>query len=123
MSNNSGIADGAWPLNSGFPSTVDFVLRRRLRRGPAVGGVFRESAKSVYEDVGCGATWMPGRRGRQVVTTGNMPDQWVLCGEGNGTVERGTGNWSERIEFRFLGLVEGEKAGPMGFRLEVGSVG
>ncbi|KAE9986415.1 hypothetical protein EG327_004304 [Venturia inaequalis] len=53
MGASSGQGDGTWPTDSGFPSTATFILRQSFRKGPAVGGIFRESARvERIEDAG-----------------------------------------------------------------------
>ncbi|KAE9985329.1 hypothetical protein EG328_007582 [Venturia inaequalis] len=123
MGASSGQGDGTWPTDSGFPSTATFILRQSFRKGPAVGGIFRESARVERYDVQCGRTWMPQMGGGVVVDGGDMggdedgdgEDEWVLCEEGR--------NSSLGFRFRFGGLGEGGVAGPMGFSLVVGGVG
>ncbi|TID19622.1 hypothetical protein E2P81_ATG06790 [Venturia nashicola] len=121
MGTSSGMDDGAWPPDSGFPSSANFVLRQSFRKGPAVGGLFRESARVEHYDVSCGRTWMAmlEEEGGVVVDEGDMGEGgvWVGCGEGR----NGSGSLGWR--FRIGGLTDGERAGPMGFLLEVGSVG
>lgn len=115
MSKNSGLGDGTWPFDTGFPSTATFTLRQSFRKGPAVGGLFRESAKANHTDFSCGATWMPNRNGRSVIDAGEMSGEWVLCDEGR--------NASLGFRFRFGNLIEGIFANPTGFVVEVGVVG
>lgn len=111
MGKNSGLGDGTWPVDSDFPSTANFILRQSFRKGPAVGGLFRESGKSEHNDVHCGATWIPSRNGGSVVDAGKMPNEWVMCEE-----ER---NKSLGFRFRFMNLTEGVSANPTGFGMEL----
>ncbi|QDS69924.1 hypothetical protein FKW77_001544 [Venturia effusa] len=115
MGKNSGLGDGTWPPASGFSSTASFILRQSFRRGPSVGGMFRESAKPMHNDVHCSATWTPNRVGRSVVDAGKMPEGWIMCEEGR--------NASLSMRFRFRNLTEGVSANPTGFGMEVGVVG
>lgn len=121
MGKNSGLGNGTWPKDSGFPSTVNFILRQSFRKGPAVGGMFRETAKAEYNDIHCGATWMPTTwmmptsGGMSVVDAGVMPTEWDMCEEGR--------NQSLGVRFRFKDLREGFSANPTGFGMEVGVVG
>jgi hypothetical protein len=120
MGKNSGIANGEWPPDSGFPSTANFVLRQSFERGPAVGGIFQESAQVVHNDVPCGATWMPdsldSRDGIEAGEgAGVMPTDWTVCDEGR--------NGSLGIRFRFGAVGDAAAATPAGFELEVGRDG
>lgn len=123
MGNSSGVNDGTWPTDSGFPSTAKLILRQSFRKGPAVGGIFRESGKVEHYDVTCGTTWMPRMTGGVVVDEGDMGGQggWIGCQSGgNG---RGNGNQTEGWRFWFGGLGGGRVAGPMGFMLGIGIEG
>ena len=60
MGNNSGIANGAWPPSSLFPSSVDFIFRRT----PGNNGTFWTTAA-------CSANW----------TASNYPKNWKVCND------------------------------------------
>jgi hypothetical protein len=114
MGKNSGLADGKWPPDSGFPTTANFVLRQGFEEGPAVNGIFRKSAAVRHNDIKCGATWMPDPPKNSPASARPMPTDWVMCDEGR--------NGSAGFQFRFKkGSVS--PANPTSFLLEIERVG